>query len=92
MSYARAVSGAFVATILWVAACALSVFIPNRIGGLVPLAGTLATIRDMEKMKSGPATLAALVSMFLAFAIGDRVTATLYVIAVILGLISILRL
>ena len=92
MSYSRAGIDAIIATVLWTIACVVSVYIPYGIGGLIPLLGVLATIRDMDNTKSGPAIFAAFVSMLFAFALGDGLEASLYVIAVILGVVKIIRL
>jgi Na+/H+-dicarboxylate symporter len=63
--------------------------LPYGLGALIPLAGIIVGIGEIESAR-GSAIAGGLVTMFLAWATNDPVTAALCFLVVIVGLLSLL--
>jgi hypothetical protein len=91
VSFSGSVKGAGFWFVFWLVACALSGFVPYGLGAFVPIFAILATINDVEKTVSPPATVGAFVSLLLSIAINDQPGVALYFIAVVLGVVSLFK-
>lgn len=88
VSLAGSVFGAIVSFIVWKVLETVGVAFPYGLGALIPLAGILVGIRDIEDASSS-AIIAGLVTVFLAWATNDQLTEGLYSIVVLLGILSL---
>ena len=89
MSVADSIIGATVSFLVWKALEAVGVVLPYELGAFIPLAGILVGIRDVENA-GGSAIAGALVTVLLALATNDSVTAGLYFLVVVVGILSLL--
>jgi hypothetical protein len=67
----------------------VGVAFPYGLGALIPLAGILVGIGDIENTTTGPAIAGAFVTMLLALAINEPITALLYFVAVLVGFLTV---
>lgn len=88
MGVVESIIGAVVSFILWKALEAVGLALPYGLGALIPLAGILVGIGDIESA-SGSAIAGGFVTMLLAWATNDSVTAVLYFLVVVLGILSL---
>jgi hypothetical protein len=89
VGYSDSARGAFASYVGWFIASVLSPAFPYHLGVFIPIASILASISDIGQ-STGPALLGAFVTMFLALAFQDQLTAVLSFVAIIVGLASLL--
>ena len=89
MSYSKSAKEAFASYIGWFVASALSPLFPYHLGVFIPIASIIASVSDIGE-NTGPAIIAAIVTLFLALVFQDQITAVLSAIAIVVGLASLL--
>jgi hypothetical protein len=89
VGYSGAVEDAFVWFVIWIVLSLVGLAFPLGLGALIPIAGILVAIDDLENTTTGTAIVGALVTWLLATAINDQPASTLYGLAVLLGILSV---